>query len=59
MICGTIVRGLINSKTLLESPKNAKLFPNEIFGNNVICSPIKFVTSGQILKVKWGHHTTF
>ena len=40
MICDTIVRGLINSETLPGSKRNAKLFPNGIFGNTVICSPV-------------------
>ena len=50
MICDTIVRRIINSETLPGSPKNAKLFPNGIFGNNVFVHPccnlhyIKFAT---------------
>ena len=47
MICTTIVRGLINSETLPGSPKTAKLFPNGIFGNNVICSPLIFAGIAQ------------
>ena len=45
---------ILYTNTLPASPKNAKLFPYGIFGNNVICLPltqsqVSFVVSMQIV----------
>ena len=47
-----IARELTNRETLPGSPKNEKLFPNGLFGNNVICSPLTDHTP------KDSHHET-
>ena len=42
------MRGLISRETLPESQKNEKLFPNRLFGNNVICSPLAQLVSSSV-----------